>query len=117
MPSFKRLPSILTLLGVLSLSGLNGCASFAQTRGDDAVLEMHQAFRKADRSRLASLLPQVQGHTLEPMAAYWELRNRLDTASEGEIQNFLTRYTGTYYEDRLRNDWLLQLGRRRDGAR
>ncbi|TXI65758.1 MAG: lytic transglycosylase domain-containing protein [Limnohabitans sp.] len=114
MPSFKRLPSILTLLGVLSLSGLNGCSSFAQTRGDDAVLEMHQAFRKADRSRLASLLPQVQGHTLEPLAAYWELRNRLDTASEGEIQNFLTRYTGTYYEDRLRNDWLLQLGRRRD---
>lgn len=114
MPSFKRLPSILTLLGVLSLSGLNGCSSFAQTRGDDAVLEMHQAFRKADRSRLASLLPQVQGHTLEPLAAYWELRSRLDTASEGEIQNFLSRYAGTYYEDRLRNDWLLQLGRRRD---
>ena len=114
MPSFKRLPSILTLLGVFSLSGLNGCSSFAQTRGDDAVLEMHQAFRKADRSRLASLLPQVQGHTLEPLAAYWELRSRLDTASEGEIQNFLSRYAGTYYEDRLRNDWLLQLGRRRD---
>jgi len=114
MPSFKRLPSILTLLGVVSLSSLSGCSSFAQTRGDDAILEMHQAFRKTDRNRLASLLPQVQGHTLEPLAAYWELRNRLDTASEAEIQNFLTRYAGTYYEDRLRNDWLLQLGRRRD---
>ncbi len=114
MPSFKRLPSILTLLGVLSLSSLCGCASFAQTRGDETILEMHQAFRKADRSRLAALLPQVQGHTLEPLAAYWELRHRLDTASEGEIQNFLTRYAGSYYEDRLRNDWLLQLGRKRD---
>ena len=114
MPSFKRLPSILTLLGVLSLSSLCGCASFAQTRGDETILEMHQAFRKADRSRLAALLPQVQGHTLEPLAAYWELRHRLDTASEGEIQNFLTRYAGSYYEDRLRNDWLVQLGRKRD---
>jgi len=114
MPSFKRLPSILTLTGVLSSFVL--CGALAQTpqRGDDALLEMHQAWRKMDRSRLASLLPQVQGHPLEPLAAYWELRSRLDTASESEIQAFLNRYSGTYYEDRLRNDWLLQLGRRRD---
>ena len=75
---------------------------------------MHQAWRKMDRSRLSGLLPQVQGHTLEPLAAYWELRARLDTAGESEIQGFLTRYSGTYYEDRLRNDWLQQLGKRRD---
>ena len=114
MPSFVRLPSILTLLGVLTFGSLCGCASHAHARGDDAVLEMHQAFRKGERQRLAALLPQVQGHTLEPLAAYWELRNRLDTASESEVQQFFTRYAGTYYEDRLRNDWLLQLGRRRD---
>ncbi len=111
MPSFKRLPSILTLLGVLSLTA---CASLAQNRGDDALLEMQQAFRRADKTRLANLLPQVQGHPLEPLAAYWELRTRLDTASEGEIQTFMQRYAGSYYEDRLRNDWLLQAGKRRD---
>ena len=70
MPSFVRLPSILTLLGVLSLSGLGGCASLAHARGDEAVLEMHQAFKKGERQRLATLLPQVQGHPLEPLAAY-----------------------------------------------
>ena len=114
MPSFLRLPSILTLLGVLSLSLLLPACAQTPKRGDDAMLEMHQAWRKMDRSRLSALLPQVQGHTLEPLAAYWELRSRLDTASEAEIQAFLTRYAGSYYEDRLRNDWLLQLGRRRD---
>ncbi|MEN9889346.1 MAG: Soluble lytic murein transglycosylase precursor [Pseudomonadota bacterium] len=111
MPSFKRLPSILTLLGVLSLTA---CTVLAQNRGDEALLEMQQAYRKADKARLSALLPQLQGHTLEPLAAYWELRTRLDTASESEIQGFLQRYAGSYYEDRLRNDWLLQAGKRRD---
>ncbi len=114
MPSFKRLPAILTLPGVLSLCLLTSALAQGPQRGDEAVLEMHQAWRKMDRQRLANLLPQVQGHPLEPLAAYWELRSRLETASEGEIQTFLARYAGTYYEDRLRNDWLLQLGRRRD---
>jgi soluble lytic murein transglycosylase len=114
MPSFKRLPAILTLLGVLSFSALLPACAQTPKRGDDALLEMHQAWRKMDRSRLSNLLPQVQGHTLEPLAAYWEMRARLDTASESEVLAFLTRYAGTYYEDRLRNDWLLLLGRRRD---
>ena len=114
MPSIQRLPSILTLLGVLSLSVLQPVSAQAPKRGDDIVLEMHQAWRKMDRARLSALLPQVQGHALEPLAAYWELRSRLDTASEDEIRGFFSRYAGTYYEDRLRNDWLLQLGRRRD---
>ena len=114
MPFFKRLPAILTLPGVLSLALMLPACAQVPKRGDDAVLDMHQAWRKMDRARLASLLPQVQGHTLEPLAAYWELRSRLDTAGEGEIQAFLARYAGTYYEDRLRNDWLQLLGKRRE---
>ncbi len=118
MPSFQQLPSILTLLGVLSFSLLPvACAQTPNQplkRGDDTVLDMHQAWRKADKTRLSALLPQVQGHPLEPLAAYWELKVRLDTASESDIQAFLNRYAGSYYEDRLRNDWLLQAGRRRD---
>ena len=88
----------------------------AQAQGaDDSVLtEMSQAFRKGDRKRLAQLLPQARGHVLEPWAAYWELRARLDEASPQEVDAFLARYAGTYQEDRLRNDWLLLLGQRRD---
>jgi soluble lytic murein transglycosylase len=53
---------------------------------------------------------------LEPLAAYWDMRARLDTAPESEIRSFLRSYAGSYYEDRLRTDWLLQLGKRRDWA-
>ena len=102
---------ILTLIG-LALA----FQAQAQTAGDDLIVEMQQAFRQGNRVRLAQLLPQVRGHALEPWAAYWELRNRLDTASAQEVQDFFARYPGTYQEDRLRNDWLLLLGQRRDWA-
>jgi len=75
---------------------------------------MQQAYSQGNRARLAQLLPAAQGHPLEPWAAYWELRARLGTADPAEVQAFLTRYAGTYQEDRLRNDWLLLLGQRRD---
>ncbi len=86
----------------------------ALTRADDTVLEMGQAFRRGDKTRLTALLPQVRGHVLEPWAAYWELNSRLNEASQQEVQAFLARYAGSYQEDRLRNDWLLLLGDRRD---
>ena len=88
----------------------------AQNRADDAVLEMQKAFRKGDSKKLEQLLPSVRGHALEPWAAYWTLKARLNEATEAEVQAFLQRYAGTYQEDRLRNDWLLLLGQRRDWA-
>ena len=84
---------------------------------DNIVIEMSQAFRKGDRARLAALLPTVRGHALEPWAAYWELKARLPDAQPEEVAAFFTRWAGTYQEDRLRNDWLLLLGQRRDWQR
>ncbi len=104
---------ILTLIA----AGLTGMASAQvrpDTRGDEVAVEMGQAFRQGNKARLAQLLPQLRGHPLEPWGAYWELRARLDTASGQEVQDFFQRYAGTYQEDRLRNDWLLLLGQRRD---
>ena len=86
----------------------------ANTTGDSLIVEMNKAFKRGDKTRLTQLLPQARGHALEPWAAYWELKARLDEASAQDVQAFLTRYAGTYQEDRLRNDWLLLLGQRRD---
>ena len=88
--------------------------SVAQTGTDDVLIDMQQAYRKGDRKKLTLLLPQARGNVLEPWAAYWELKARLDEATGQEVQAFMTRYAGTYQEDRLRNDWLLLLGQRRD---
>ena len=115
-----QLTQILTSLGasVLIFSFINTANGQIVTvnKSDEVILEMNQAFKKNDKAQLSRLLPKAKGHALEPWAAYWELRARLDQASTAEIQEFLTTYAGTYAEDRLRNDWLLQLGRQRDWA-
>ena len=107
---------ILTLVCAWAATSFWSTAAQAQNKGDDVVLEMQQAFKKGDKNRLSALLPQTRGHVLEPLAAYWEMRARLDNAPESEIRGFLNTYAGSYYEDRLRADWLMQLGKRRDWA-
>lgn len=88
---------------------------FAQgTGGDAALLDMRSAFSRGNNFQLANLLPSVRGHALEPLAQYWEARARLDIASPTDIRAALDRMAGSYWEDRLRNDWLLQLGKARD---
>jgi soluble lytic murein transglycosylase len=76
--------------------------------------DMREAYAKGDSAKLSRLLPMAQGQVLEPWAAYWELKARLETAEASEVQAFLKRYAGTYQEDRLRNDWLLLVGKRQD---
>ena len=102
-------------LGLSALAPVYAQSSAAsKTQSDETILEMSRAFRQGNARRLTALLPQVRGHALEPWGAYWELRSRLDTATPNEVQYFLTRFAGSYQEDRLRNDWLLLLGQRRD---
>ncbi|MCE9657436.1 MAG: lytic transglycosylase domain-containing protein [Burkholderiales bacterium] len=82
------------------------------------VLDAREALRKRDRNRLAALRAQALAET-NPLALwveYWELSNRLGEAQQPELTAFAERWSGSYVEDRLRNDWLLELGRRRDWA-
>jgi soluble lytic murein transglycosylase len=114
-----QLPAILTSIALVGAALLSiPSPAYAQNRdnarADSAHAGPSQAYKQRDRKRLASLLGQVRGHPLEPWAAYWDLSVRLDEASTAEIQDFMTRFRGSYQEDRLRAEWLLQLGRNRD---
>jgi soluble lytic murein transglycosylase len=113
-----RAAALTPVLGAMaSLALLAPAAAQAPaTAGDSVIVEMNKAFKRGDKGRLAQLLPQARGHALEPWAAYWELKLRLGEAGPQEVQDFFSRYAGTYQEDRLRNDWLLLLGQRRDWA-
>jgi soluble lytic murein transglycosylase len=105
-----------TLCATLCTALMAPAAAQNTSAGDSLILEMNNAFRRGDKNRLAQLLPQARGHALEPWAAYWELKARLNEASPQEVQGFMARYAGSYQEDRMRNDWLLLLGQRRDWA-
>jgi soluble lytic murein transglycosylase len=51
---------------------------------------------------------------LAPYLEYWRLKLRLDDMPNDEVRGFLERQAGTYLADRLRADWLKQLGKRAD---
>jgi len=108
-----HLRAILTSI-TLASSFIVAAPAAAQTRPDDVIVDMAQAFKRGDRKKLTALLPQARGHILEPWAAYWEQRARLDELTAQDMQAFSARFSGSYQEDRLRNDWLLLLGQRRD---
>ena len=93
-------------------------AALRAQSSDGLLLEAREAFRRKDAARLAGLRSALPaGHTLAVWVDYWELTNRLPTTLPEEVDAFYARWPGTYLEDRLRNDWLLELGRRRDWDR
>jgi len=44
--------------------------------------------------------------------SYWQLQLGMDTVSPEEVHAFLHRYAGTVVADRLKGDWIRELGRR-----
>ena len=85
---------------------------------DDPIVEAREALRKKDKPRLQALRDRVLAarHPLAQWVDYWELGSRLADAQQPELEAFFERWRGSYVEDRLRNDWLLELGRRGDWA-
>jgi len=93
-------------------------ASAVAQNGAGNIIEAREAWRKGDRARLAALRASAVGErqALAPWVDYWDLSSRIGTVQADEVDAFYQRWPGTYVEDRLRNDWLLELGRRRDWA-
>ncbi len=85
---------------------------------DEAIVDAREALRKKDRTRLAALRQAVvtANHPLAGWVDYWDLGSRLNEVQQTDLDAFYARWPGSYVEDRLRNDWLQELGRRRDWA-
>jgi soluble lytic murein transglycosylase len=80
------------------------------------IIDAREALRNKDATQLAALRNRAIAvrHPLAMWADYWELNNRLYAVGPTEVEAFYQRWPNTYVEDRLRNDFLLELGRRRD---
>ena len=81
---------------------------------DAAVKDAGEGFRLGELRRVTTALPQVRGHPLEGYVEYWSLRLQIDRADRGDIDRFLKKYSGTAVADRMRVDWLKQLGKTGD---
>ncbi len=80
------------------------------------LVDAREAARRRDLPRLAAARATLQAaqHPLALWAEYWDLSTRIKEVTVDEVDAFYARWPGSYVEDRLRNDWLLELGRRRD---
>jgi soluble lytic murein transglycosylase len=89
---------------------------FATHASDDVIRDAHEAFLRHDRDALAQLRATALANhvALAPWVDYWELTTRLSEVSSDEVEQFYVRWPGSYVEDRLRDDWLLEVGHRND---
>jgi soluble lytic murein transglycosylase len=86
----------------------------AVSEQDELFLQLREAARKDDAARAAQVAARLPNYAIPSYVDYYQLKPRLRDASNEEILGFLKRWDGSAIADRLRNDWLLELGRKRD---
>jgi soluble lytic murein transglycosylase len=93
-------------------------AAMAQTGLDDTVVQAREALGKRNAAALTAAATRLNaaGHPLTQWVEYWQVTNRIVEMRQADLDDFYARWPATYVEDRLRNDWLLELGKRRDWA-
>lgn len=101
--------------------------SYAQelSENDRLFVNLSEASKKNDPSSTAQLAAQLNHHPLVDYVNYFQLKPKIyDTQGQAkldapdlEINHFLATYNGSALADRLRNDYLLVLGARRDWNR
>jgi soluble lytic murein transglycosylase len=80
---------------------------------DSDFIALREVALRGEIAAAGQLADKLAQYPVQSYVQYYRLYPRLISAPEGEIRDFLTKYAGTAIADRLRNDWLLLLGRAR----
>src|SRR5260221_7799738 len=100
-------------IAVLACGIGSGAAAPKPAAADESLLKAYDAFRAGDPLKLQKAVSGLPaGHLLAPYLEYWRLKLRLEDAPDAEVRAFLEQQAGTYLADRLRADWLKELGKR-----
>lgn len=83
---------------------------------DDTFLALRDAARRSDARKTEELAARLDNYSIPSYVDYYRLKSRMRKADATvpEILAYLERYDGSAIADRLRNDWLLDLGRARN---
>jgi soluble lytic murein transglycosylase len=90
---------------------------------DKKFIELREAARKNDLLKASQLSNQLTDYEISDYVEYFRIKPRLydssaksnaATDADTEVNNFLKKYKGSGLADRMRNDWLLVLGKRKD---
>ncbi len=109
---FLRFLTIAALLFAADAS-LGAPRRAVAANSDEALLAAYDAFRAGDAVKLAKHTASLKNpHVLAPYLEYWRLKLRLEEATARELHAFLSEHAGSHLADRMRADWLKELGRR-----
>jgi len=101
-------------------------ASAQITDADRMFIDLREAARKNDVFRAQQLSSNLVAYPFDDYVAYFSIKPQLfdsgggprsDYSADSQVIAFLNQYQGTALADRMRNDWLLVLGKRKDWAR
>ncbi len=90
---------------------------------DKKFIELRDAARKNDLLKASQLAGGLSNYEIADYVEYFKIKPRLydsaaksnaSTDADSEVNNFLKKYKGSALADRMRNDWLLVLGKRKD---
>ncbi len=104
----------------------NRISVFEITDGDRTFIELREAAKRNDVARSQTLAASLANYPYDDYVAYFRIKPQLfdstggaraDTGADSQVINFLNQYQGTALADRMRNDWLLVLGKRNDWSR
>ena len=101
-------------LSVTTVAAANRHAVVVGNTADADFLALREAALRGETGEANRLAARLSSYPIQSYVEYYRLYPRLPSAPEGEIRQFLEHYDGTAIADRLRNDWLLLLGRARD---
>jgi soluble lytic murein transglycosylase len=123
-----RFASVVLILAMLTLGGLAMAkkpspTAIDLTEADRTFLELRDAARKNDAARAQQLAASLPNYVFGDYVEYFRIKPQLfdgsgiaraDTSADSQVTAFLSKYEGTALADRMRNDWLLVLGKRKD---
>jgi soluble lytic murein transglycosylase len=93
------------------------------TEADRTFIELREASRKNDPARAQQLAASLPNYVFGDYVEYYKIKPQLfdaggvaraETNADSQVIGFLNKYEGTALSDRMRNDWLLVLGKRKD---
>ncbi len=93
------------------------------TDSDRTFIELRAAAKKNDLARSQQLAASLKNYPHQDYVTYYRIKPKLfnaagealaDSAADAEVKDFIVKYQGTALADRMRNDWLLVLGKRKD---
>jgi soluble lytic murein transglycosylase len=89
-------------------------AAMGSLDAESRFMEARDAFRAGERVHLTRLAYSLRGSEFAPWVEHWQLRLRIEEGGSEGVREFLDRESGSYLAEKLRGEWLRQMGKTQD---